>query len=489
MDALEYANGDVNTKYGALRAENGHPEPFNIEYLEIGNENYNFYMDSNRDQSHQYPERYKVFYDAIKAKYPNIKIIGNVESWGTDKPSWRNSYPVDLLDEHYYRTPAWFADNFHKYDTYPRTLPNGNLAPKIYVGEYAVTNGFGNLGNQNAALGEAVYMMGMENNSDIVPMNSYAPIFVNENDAKWRPDMIRFSSSRVMGTPSYYVQMLMAQNVGKQVVKVEQDNPYEGQMRKRITPKQSRVGYSSWGTQASYTHCDPLPKTGTPEFVRGHWEVNDGILQQKGLEEAPLAICNHVIDSDHYTIQCRARKDSGPEGFIIVFNYMDPQNYCWLNIGGWGNTQHAIEQISSGGKLQTVTKRGCVEEGRWYDVKLQVSGDSVKAWLDTDLVFDTVLKSDQSKGIFSSATIDDEAGEMIVKIVNSGDEGTTANINLKNFEPKSARVIRLKANDGIDENTLQSPTHISPVEQQLSPDRSCVQLDVPAYSLNIVRIK
>lgn len=489
LDALEYANGDVTTKYGALRAKNGHPAPFNIEYLEIGNENYNFYMDSNRDQSHQYPERYKLFYDAIKAKYPNINLIGNVESWGTDRPSWRNSYPVDLLDEHYYRTPAWFAENFHKYDTYPRTLPNGKPAPRIYVGEYAVTNGFGNLGNQNAALGEAVYMMGMENNSDIVPLNSYAPIFVNENDAKWRPDMIRFSSSRVMGTPSYYVQMLMAQNVGKQVVKVEQDNPYEGLTRKSITPKQSRVGYSSWGTQVSYTHCDPLPKTGKPEFVSGHWEMNDDILQLKRREEGPLAICNQVIDSDHYTIQCRARKDNGPEGFIIVFNYVDPQNYCWLNIGGWGNTQHAIEQISSGGKLQTVIKRGRVETGRWYDVKLQVSGDSVKAWLDNDLVFDTVLKRDESKGIFSSATIDDQKGELIVKIVNSGEEGTTANINLKNFDATSARVIRLKANDGMDENTLQSPTHISPVEQQLSPDRNCVQLEVPAYSLNIVHIK
>ena len=489
LDALEYANGDVNTKYGALRAKNGHPAPFNIEYLEIGNENYNYHMDNNRDQSYQYPERYKLFYDAIKAKYPNIKLIGNVESWGTDKPSWRNSCPVDLLDEHYYRTPAWFADNFHKYDSYPRTMPNGKPAPKIYVGEYAVTNGFGNLGNQNAALGEAVYMMGMENNSDIVSMNSYAPIFVNENDAKWRPDMIRFSSSRVMGTPSYYVQMLMAQNVGKQVVKVEQVNPYEEQMRKRITPKRSRVGYSAWGTQASYTHCDPLPKTGKPEFVSGHWEMNDGILQQKGREEGPLAICNHVIDSDHYTIQCRARKDGGPEGFIIVFNYVDSQNYCWLNIGGWGNTQHAIEQISSGGKQQTVIKRGRVEEGRWYDVKLQVSGDSVKAWLDADLVFDTVLKNDESKGIFSSATIDDQKGELIVKIVNNGDETTTANINLKNFEAKSARVIRLKANNGMDENTLQSPTHISPIEQQLSPYHDCVQLEVPAYSLNIVHIK
>ena len=486
LNALEYANGDVTTKYGALRAKNGHPAPFNIEYLEIGNENN---QPDPRQQSDHYYERYDQFRKAIRAKYPNVKLIGNVVAWGDDNPKWRSNLEVDLLDEHYYRTPNWFADNFHKYDTYPRTLPNGKPAPKIYVGEYAVTNGFGNLGNQNAALGEAVYMMGMENNSDIVPLNSYAPIFVNENDAKWRPDMIRFNSSRVMGTPSYYVQMLMAQNVGKQVVKVEQDNPYEAQMRKSITPSHSRVGYSSWGTQASYTHCEPLPKAGKPEFVSGHWEVNDGILQHKAREEGPLAICNQIIDSDHYTIQCRARKDRGPEGFIIVFNYVDEKNYCWLNIGGWGNTQHAIEQITSGGKLQTVTKRGRVEEGRWYDVKLTVAGDSVKAWLDQELVFDTVLKRDDTKGIFSSATIDDQAGEMIVKIVNNGDEGTTAHINLKNFEATGARVIRLQANDGMDENTLQSPTHISPIEQLLSPHSNCVPLDIPPYSLNIVHIK
>ncbi len=89
MNALEYANGDVTTKYGAMRAKNGHPEPFNIEYLEIGNENYNFSIDTNRDQSIEYPERYKRFYDAIKAKYPNMVCIGNVEAWSTDGPRWR----------------------------------------------------------------------------------------------------------------------------------------------------------------------------------------------------------------------------------------------------------------------------------------------------------------------------------------------------------------------------------------------------------------
>ena len=199
MNALEYANGPVTSKYGAMRARNGHPEPFGIEYLEIGNENN---QPDPRQQSDHYYERYEQFYKAIRSKYPEMKIIGNVVAWGDDNPKWNSKLSVDLLDEHYYRSPDWFAAAFRKYDSYDRQ------GPKVYVGEYAVTNGYGKLGNMNAALGEAVYMMGMENNSDVVELASYAPIFVNENDARWRPDMIRFNSSRVMGTPSYYVQQL-----------------------------------------------------------------------------------------------------------------------------------------------------------------------------------------------------------------------------------------------------------------------------------------
>ena len=479
LNALEYANGPVTSKYGAMRAKNGHPAPFNLEYLEIGNENN---QPNPREQSDHYYDRFKLFKEQILKKYPKMHLIGNVAAWGTDTPTWDSKESVELLDEHYYRNPAWFADNFHKYDTYDRR------GPKIYVGEYAVTSGFGNLGNMNAALGEAVYMMGMENNSDIVPLNSYAPIFVNENDARWRPDMIRFSSSRVMGTPSYYVQMLMPRNIGTQVVKVSQTNPYTG-IVKPITPKQSRVGYSAWGTEASYTHCEPLPKSGKPEIVSGKWEMNDGILQHKGRMEAPLAVCRQTIDSDHYTIKCRARKDNGHEGFIIVFNYVDEQNYCWLNFGGWGNSQHAIEQISSGGKIQADIKPGRVETGRWYDVTLTVSGDSVKAWLDSDLIFDTVLKRNTSLGVFSSATIDEATGELIVKVVNSQEEGTTARLNLKNFDVRSAKLIRLRANSGEDENTLLQPTNISPTEHELSPECNSIDVELPAYSLNIIRIK
>ena len=159
-----------------------------------------------------------------------------------------------------------------------------------------------------------------------------------------------------------------------------------------VTPIQCRVGYSAWGTQVSYTHCDPLPKTGKPELVSGTWEMNDGILQHKACEEGPLAICNYVIPSDHYTVQCTARKDDGPEGFIIVFNYVDPQHFCWLNFGTCDNTQHAIEQICGDGKIQTATCPGSVETGKWYDVRLTVAGDNVKAWLNDELVFDEMLK-------------------------------------------------------------------------------------------------
>ena len=158
-----------------------------------------------------------------------------------------------------------------------------------------------------------------------------------------------------------------------------------------ITPSQSRVGYSAWNTQVSYTHCAPLPKTGKPELVCGTWEINDGILQHKACEQAPLAICNYVIPSDHYTIQCTARKDGGPEGFIIVFNYVDAQHYCWLNFGCGGNTKHAIEQINGDSKKQTATRSGSIETGKWYDVKLTVAGDTIKAWLDSELMFDEVL--------------------------------------------------------------------------------------------------
>lgn len=493
MNALEYANGDITTKYGAMRAKNGHPAPFNIEYLEIGNENN---QPNAAQQSDHYYDRFKKFKDAVLAKYPKMHLIGNVVAWGTDDPKWGSKESVELVDEHYYRSPAWFADNFHKYDTYPRG------GSKVYCGEYAVTQGFGTVGNVDAALGEAVYMMGMENNSDVVSMASYAPIFVNENNVAWQPDMIRFNSSKVMCTPSYYVQKLMAENVGTRIMQVSQTNPYKiDASAVKVKPETFQLGVATWNTCASFQYagfdCDKNATTimkadekNIVKYVNGDWDLkSDRTLSQKAMKESCIAIVNSKITTDAYTLKLRARKDSGDEGFMVIFNYVDSRNYCWFNVGGWGNSQHAIEQVVNGSKMQVAMREGHIEQGRWYDVTLKINGDSVKCYLDKDMIFDTKLKANTTLGVYSNATMDEAKGEMIVKVVNTSACATTAKVNLKNFDAQSASVIRLASSGGIDENTIDHPTNVYPVEETLSPSSDCVIMDVPANSLNILRVK
>src|SRR5574344_670818 len=356
MNALEYANGDITTKYGKMRAQNGHPSPYNIEYLEIGNENNQPEQDM-KSQSDHYYDRFRMFKEAVLAKYPKMHLIGNVAAWGTDDPKWDSNENVESLDEPYYRNPSWFTDNYHKYDFYSRK------GPKIYCGEYAVTQGFGEVGNLSAALGEAVFMMGMENNSDVVLMNSYAPIFVNVDNIAWQPDMIRYDASQVMCTPSYYAQKLMANNIGTTILPVKQTMPVENleQVVEPSVPVQ--VGVATWGTASSYDDIKVTDASGNKVFgetcdsgdgwkvVQDKWVIADGVISQQEFGEGSMAVCKPTFSSDKYTYTVRVRKDKGREGCLVVFNYKDPQNYCWLNLGGWGNTQHAIEYCMDGAKI------------------------------------------------------------------------------------------------------------------------------------------
>lgn len=488
MNALEYANGPVTSKYGALRAKNGHPEPYNIEYLEIGNENN---QPDPALQSDHYYERFKKFKDAVLAKYPNMHLIGNVVAWGDDNPTWDSKESVELLDEHYYRNPAWFAENFNKYDTYNRK------GSEIYVGEYAVTQGFGNMGSLDAALGEAVYMMGIENNSDIVTMASYAPIFANLNDRMWAPDMIQFTSDKVFGTPSYYVQNLMANNVGTRVLKVNQTNPYKyGDVQ--VKPAVCRVGMGTWGTQVSfedkgYTDANgnalPMTLQELPTDVRGDWKVDGNIIKQTSNGESCIRLNPGEITSEGYIYKVRARKDAGNEGFLLIFNYVDDKNYCWLNLGGWNNTQHGIEQIVDGAKGQVATVSGNIETGRWYDIELKVKGDSIFASLDGKEIFATKLRANTLPGVFSTATLDENTGEVILKVANTSSENTTAEICLQGKTISNAKLIRLSAKNGKEENTIDNPTNVYPTETFVTTSTDGAVVEILANSLNIFRLK
>lgn len=500
LGALEYANGPVTSHYGKMRAENGHPEPFNIAYIEIGNENYNYHMENNSDQSDHYPERYRMFYDAIKARFPEVQCIGNVESWGTDYPKWRNDNPVDILDEHYYRNPAWFVNQYHRFDNYDRR------GPIIYPGEYAVTQGYGTTGNLNAAMGEAVFMMGMERNADIVRMSSYAPIFVNENSIQWRPDMIRFNSGQSFGTPSYWVQQLFPNHVGNRVVKsdLQWSVPKREGAEKKVPVS---IGVATWKTQSSYRNAQlivegvevPLSsmkdwKEGNqlPKF-QGKWSTDaQGVLSQTSNAEEPIMFCPETITSKRYTYKVQARKDGGAEAFMIVFNYIDEKNFDWLNLGGWGNSRTSVETTMSGNRN---TLEGAhsdsYETGRWYDIQLDIDGDNIVALVDGKEVYKGKKTPTALYGVYEGSTLDEKTGTLYTKIVNLCDTGTTGTIELSGGTAAEAEMVRLYGLSGEDENTMQYPDNIvpRPAKVQLADEGRRLTFDVAPFSINIITTK
>lgn len=489
LDAIEYCNGDETTKWGALRVANGHPEPFNLKLIEIGNENYNFSFENNNDQSDHYAERYIQFYNAIKERYPEMTVIGNVEAWGTDNPSWRNPYPVDAVDEHYYRSPDWFVNQYNKYDSYSRS------SHKVYVGEYAVTQNFGDCGNLDAALGEAVFMLGMERNADVCIMNSYAPIFVNENDQKWRPDMIRFNSEVAYGTPSYYVQKLMPNNVGTHNLKYTETNV-------TAESENGQVGLSSWSTVVRFDNALLLDENGADIFTddftdgldenwivpaSGNWGVSGGVLEQND-GSMQGGICRINVDGvSAYTFEVDATKVSGDEGFLIAFNYQDDKNYAWWNLGGWGNTKHAVEICNNGNKTTVAEAAGSIETGRTYRIKIQVNGSAVTCSLDDVVVHRFTLNL--KRKIYTAVNLDKAENIMYVKIVNPYKDAQTVRINVSNATVESGTAIILAASDNKAENNLNNPYNVVPSEVAVTVDAQGLDYDVSPYSFNIIKLQ
>ena len=477
LDAIEYANGDVTTTYGAMRAAAGHPKPFNLKFIEIGNENYS---------GNNYEGRYIQFFNAIKTKYPNIQCIGNVADWGTDSPSWTFSSPVDIVDEHYYRSPQWFVNQYNKYDTYSRT------GPKVYAGEYAVTSNCG-LGNLSAAVGEAVYMCGMEKNSDIVSMNSYAPIFVNVNDRKWSPDMIDYDASGVYCTPSYYVQKMFANNIGTVNIKVKDS------LNTKINAVTGSVGLGSWSTKVDYSTVAVNKTDGTSLFSdsfnnsanwtagTGTWSVASGIYSQTGTSTNCTSIGKTINDSV-YSYTLKARKKSGSEGFLIIFGYKDSNNYYWWNLGGWTNTKHAIEHCVGGTKTVVNQINGSISTNVWYDIRIDVSSTKVDCYLNGTLTQSIDLTSEMQ--LYTSASVDNTANQLYVKIVNPHNEDITSTLDFKGLTTNkiSGEITQMASANSQDENSLATSNYIVPTTTSIDSQLLTFNYTLKANSVNVLKI-
>ena len=469
VDAIEYANGPATSKWGAVRAANGHPKSFNLKYMEIGNEN----------GGPAYQERYKLIFDAVKKKYPEIKTIADV--WGGTP----TGTPVETIDEHYYSDPSFFFRNANRYDSYDRK------GPKVYVGEYAVTQGAGS-GNHIAAIAEAAFMTGMERNSDHVIMSSYAPLFANVNAKAWNPDLIYFDSNKVYGTPSYYVQKMFAQNRSSEIVKSSMTAVPEA-----ITPfNAGGVGVGTWGTQAEYkdlsiTENGQTKQISSPQTqmkkVSGSWEFDGNTVRQTSMDDGTRCVFPSPTSST-YTLKLKAKKISGREGFLVTVGYKDESNYLWLNLGGWGNAQHGLEYAVSGSKSQIGRQiGGSIETGRWYDVEIDYAPTRVVCKLDGKTLFDQ--KPSSTPHFFYTAGIDTVKNELIVKVVQGASTSQDVVIDISGAHTSAiANGLVLSHPDVLGENSLESPLKVSPIPIKAKINGGRLVFTAQPYSLTIFRV-
>jgi alpha-L-arabinofuranosidase len=244
LDLIEFANGPVTSPWGARRAAMGHPEPFKLKMVGVGNEQW----------GEQYFERYMVFQAALKAKHPEIRIVTGAGP-GVDDGFWklawekfRSGTPADIVDEHYYRPPQWFLENATRYDSQVRS------GPKVFAGEFAAHDGPKRPSTLRAAVAEAAFLTGLVRNSDLVVMSSYAPLFAKAGASQWAPDLIWFDNTRVFGTPSYYVQALYSCNRPDVILPISVNGPQV------ILPPLPAASVATYGAPSQPQFCSgPLP--------------------------------------------------------------------------------------------------------------------------------------------------------------------------------------------------------------------------------------
>jgi len=468
LDLIEFANGPATSKWGAVRARMGHPESFNLQFICLGNEEHD---------NAAVRERFPHFVRAIRERHPEIKIIGT-SGLGAEIPIYdlMTELGVYSSDEHYYERPDWFISHQNRFDSFDRKKP------KIFVGEYA------SQGNTlYNALAEAVYLTGIERNGDIVDMACYAPLFARIGRTQWTPDLIFFDHRNVVRPPNYYVQQLFARHKGD----VYLPTKIEFSAAEPAPTISGPVGVGSWRTSIEVAEArvngrklDPAGWTSEG----GDFRFANDVLRQGSVEaEGAMSFSSETIAGDTVTYTVRARKTGGSEGFLIRFGSVDGKGYYWWNVGGWGNTRHAIQRLDDGIRSGVVLAeaRGSVRTGVWHEMKVELSPGRIRCSLDGALVHDFAIRP---VGLSASTTYDRAARELVLKLVNPTSGEITADIDLQGMRrvAGSARMITLAgARDAT--NSVRNPDVVKPVESSVAVGSRFTH-PVPPMSLQFIRV-
>ncbi len=470
-DLIEFANGPLGTKWGNLRAQMGHPEPFNLKYLCLGNEEHD---------TPEMRERFPYFVDAVREAYPEIHIVGT-SGLGAGIPIYdlMTEEKVYSSDEHYYMPPQWYLANQNRFDDFDRS------APKIFVGEYASEgNALFN------AVSEAAFLTGVERNGDIVDMACYAPLFARYGHTQWMAaNMIWFDKRTVVKTPNYYVQQLFSRNQGDVYLSNSVEQKKEPAAVKEPTIA-GGVGIATWSTSIEVAEAKVNGKKLNPadwKAVRGDFQMKNGNYAQLDTNQQP-AICfgETKYEGNKVTYTVKAKKTGGVEGFMLVFGSTDDNNYYWWNVGGWNNTQHAIEKTVNGAKSVMVQKRGSIENNKWYTMKVVLTPGNIKCYLNDELIHDY---SSPEPTVSVSSTYDKDSNEVIVKLVNPSDKAINATIFLDGVSKvRPEAQLMVVSGEANDKNDLSAPENIKTEYSKIKAGKK-FKYEVPAMSVQFIKVK
>ncbi len=452
LDLIEFANGDTDTKYGALRASMGHEEPFGLEYIAIGNE----------EVGDGFLERYPYFHKAVKEKYPDIKIIGSSGPFpcgGEFEKGWKcaRENNSDMVDEHYYVSPEWMIANNRRYFSYDKK------GPKVFLGEYA---SWGN--TLYNALAEASYMTSLEK-SGAVALACYAPLLANADYVNWKPDMIWFDSERVYAAANYYVQKMFMTNQGETEIEAVVESEKAPVIKNEGIC--GEIFLESVHTRADFYDIK----------IDGETAATGEKYEADGVCGIPLK-CGKRKD---FTLEFKAKETEGIRGFTVKFGVSESIYYRW-EIGGWQNQDSVVCSHISNRESVLAHEPMSVEKGREYSLKLAVKGNRTECYIDGKRIHDVFENSTVIEPIYISSSKEKD-GTVVIKAVNLLEEAYEAEIDTNiNITSAEAEVL---TGEKTDENSFEEPCKVSPRKAEINFSGSVITHTFPKNSFTVICVR
>ena len=462
LDLIEFANGTADTKWGKIRCDMGHAEPFNLEYLAVGNE----------EVGQGFWDRYDLFHKAIKEKYPQIKIInsaGPFPQGGEFERGWNNAKKngSDLVDEHYYTSPEWMLANCHRYDNMPSD------GPKVFLGEYA---SWGN--TYYNALIEAAYMTGLENNAHAIGLVCYAPLLCNVDYINWQPDMIWFDNHRVYGSANYYVQKMFMNCTGNNLLDVKHDG-----FDKPITLGSDKI---SGNIEIEADRCSAeFYDIKITDIATGNVKTYENLSFSNGGK----AVIDS-IDSNHYKVEFTAKRTAGDKGFRLFFGKSDDKNLIQWFIGGWQNQDTEVNAQVNGRGSCLDHNIFSVMTGQEYKLCLEVNGRNITTYINGKTANTAIDKQPVMEELYYTASSDDN--NIYIKAVNVRDTEITSEICVEGVNGINANVTELSGNSLDDMNDFDNPKKVSPKTSALTAVSNTFEYTFPptkCYNIYYTEIK